>query len=117
MVNDEKTLQNSSSLNLVDAPKIKTETVLPNRLSEAEQQDSQPLEHEKAEHVVASLNAFVQLMDRNISFEIDTVSGRNFISVFDKETEVLIRQIPSEETIELLKRMDKVVGVLFNENV
>jgi flagellar protein FlaG len=56
-------------------------------------------------------------MDRNISFEVDTLSGRDVISVFDKETQVLIRQIPSEETLELLERMDKVVGVLFNKNV
>lgn len=75
------------------------------------------LSHDKVEEAVASLNAFVQLMDRNVSFEIDVESGRDVISVFEKETKELIRQIPSEETLELLKRMDNMVGVLFSENV
>lgn len=82
-----------------------------------ESREQKLLEAQETVHLVASLNAFVQLMDRNISFEVDTLSGRDVISVFDKETQVLIRQIPSEETLELLERMDKVVGVLFNKNV
>jgi len=71
----------------------------------------------KVEEAVASLNAFVQLMDRNVSFEVDETSGRDVISVFEKDTKELIRQIPSEETLELLKRMDTMVGVLFSESV
>lgn len=88
-----------------------------NKTKPNESREQKLLEAQKTEHLVASLNAFVQLMDRNISFEVDTLSGRDVISVFDKETQVLIRQIPSEETLELLERMDKVVGVLFNKNV
>ncbi|MGB0936186.1 MAG: flagellar protein FlaG [Colwellia sp.] len=88
-----------------------------NKKEQDQSAEQKPLEAQETEHLVASLNAFVQLMDRNISFEVDTLSGRDVISVFDKETEVLIRQIPSEETLELLNRMDKVVGVLFSENV
>ena len=84
---------------------------------QVKQQNNPELSHEKVEKAVASLNAFVQLMDRNVSFEIDVASGRDVISVFEKETKELIRQIPSEETLELLKRMDKMVGVLFSENV
>ena len=71
----------------------------------------------KVEEAVASLNAFVQLMDRNVSFEVDETSGRDIISVYEKDTKELIRQIPSEETLELLKRMDNMVGVLFSESV
>ena len=75
------------------------------------------LPHNNIQETVASLNAFVQLMDRNVSFEVDETSGRDVISVFEKDTKELIRQIPSEETLELLKRMDNMVGVLFSENV
>ena len=100
---------------------VKTENVQPEKVV-AEVKESAPthnseLTHDKVEEAVASLNAFVQLMDRNVSFEVDDVSGRDVISVYEKQTKELIRQIPSEETLALLKRMDKMVGVLFSENV
>jgi len=100
---------------------VKTETVQPEQVvtevKESAQTNNSELTHDKVEEAVASLNAFVQLMDRNVSFEVDDVSGRDVISVYEKQTKELIRQIPSEETLALLKRMDKMVGVLFSENV
>ena len=124
---DNKAVQRENVSQAVTAENVQAEKVV-NQAKEAEQikqrsnsEQSQvlspELSHNKVEEAVASLNAFVQLMDRNVSFEIDTHSGRDVISVFEKETKELIRQIPSEETLELLKRMDTMVGVLFSENV
>ena len=102
----------------VQAEKVVSQTREAERVKQQTNSELSPeLSHDKVEEAVASLNAFVQLMDRNVSFEIDTHSGRDVISVFEKETKELIRQIPSEETLELLKRMDTMVGVLFSENV
>lgn len=72
---------------------------------------------EEIEQVVEKLNAFVQLTQRDVSFGIDDQSGRDVISVFESETQELIRQIPSEEALALLKRMDKAIGLLFSEKV
>jgi len=116
---DNKAVQRDNISQAVTAENVQAEKVV-NQVKEAEQvkhRINPELSHEKVEEAVASLNAFVQLMDRNVSFEIDSDSGRDVISVFEKETKELIRQIPSEETLELLKRMDKMVGVLFSENV
>ena len=96
----------------------KTEVLEPEQVVEQVSKGSNgELPHNNIQETVASLNAFVQLMDRNVSFEVDETSGRDVISVFEKDTKELIRQIPSEETLELLKRMDNMVGVLFSENV
>lgn len=96
----------------------KTEVLAPEQVvSQIKESAQKEINSSKVSETVASLNAFVQLMDRNVSFEIDETSGRDIISVFEKDTKVLIRQIPSEETLELLKRMDTMVGVLFSENV
>lgn len=116
---DNKAVQRENISQAVTAENIQAEKVV-NQVKEAAQvtqRNNPELSHNKVEEAVASLNAFVQLMDRNVSFEIDTDSGRDVISVFEKDTKELIRQIPSEETLELLKRMDKMVGVLFSENV
>lgn len=72
---------------------------------------------ETVAQVVDKLNAFVQLTQRDISFGIDEQSGRDVISVFEAETQELIRQIPSEEALALLKRMDQAIGLLFSEKV
>jgi flagellar protein FlaG len=116
---DNKAVQRGNVSQAVTAENVQADKVV-NQAKEAErakQHTNPELSHTKVEETVASLNAFVQLMDRNVSFEIDTNSGRDVISVFEKETKELIRQIPSEETLELLERMDKMVGVLFSENV
>ena len=120
---DNKAVQRENISQAVTAENVQAEKVV-NQAKEAKQVKQQSksevspeLSHDKVEEAVASLNAFVQLMDRNVSFEIDTDSGRDVISVFEKETKELIRQIPSEETLKLLKRMDNMVGVLFSENV
>ena len=67
--------------------------------------------------MVENLNAFVQLSKRDVAFAVDETSGRDVISVFESETQELIRQIPSEEALALLKRMDKAIGLLFSEKV
>lgn len=66
---------------------------------------------------VDEMNAFLQSMQRNLSFTIDEDSGEKVISVKDSETEEVIRQIPSEELVVLRKKMDDVVGILFDTKV
>lgn len=66
---------------------------------------------------VDEMNTFFQSMQRNLSFSIDEDSGEKVISVKDSETEEVIRQIPSEELVVLRKKMDDVVGILFDTKV
>lgn len=69
------------------------------------------------EEVVAEINHFMQNMQRNLSFSVDKQLGRDIISVTDIETDEVIRQIPSEELVVLLKKMDDVAGILFDTKV
>jgi len=88
-----------------------------NKAQEAKEQGNIELPRQELEQVVENLNAFVQLTQRDVNFGIDEQSGRDVISVFEAETQELIRQIPSEEALALLKRMDKAIGLLFSEKV
>lgn len=69
------------------------------------------------EKAVADLNGFMQSMQRNLSFSVDEELGRDIVSVKDRESDEVIRQIPSEELIVLLKKMDDVAGILFDTKV
>jgi flagellar protein FlaG len=63
------------------------------------------------------VNAFMQSMERNLSFRVDEDLGEPIISVMDLETNEVIRQIPSEELLVIRKKMDDVNGTLFDDKV
>ncbi len=54
---------------------------------------------------VKQLNSYVQSINRNIEFNIDTDSGETVVKVIDSETEKLIRQIPNEEALNMTKQL------------
>ena len=62
-----------------------------------------PEVHIDVEQARASIERFVQSMKRELEFTIDDESGRTIITVRNKETGELIRQIPSEEVIALAR--------------
>jgi len=57
-------------------------------------------------HAVEQLNSYVQSINRNLEFNIDTESGQTVVKVVDAETDELIRQIPDEEALEIAKQLD-----------
>lgn len=65
--------------------------------------------------LVQQLNDFMKEGQRSLSFSVDTSAEEVVISVRDRETEELIRQIPSPEALKLKKHLDGVVGLLFND--
>ena len=81
------------------------------------EQEKKELAAEDVEVAVEEANAFVQNMQRNLSFTVDEELGEPIISVTDMETDEVIRQIPSEELVVLRKKMDDVVGILFDTKV
>jgi flagellar protein FlaG len=44
-------------------------------------------------------------------------SGRTMIKVMDKQNEELIREIPSEEVLNLAAKIDEMIGILFDRKV
>jgi flagellar protein FlaG len=71
---------------------------------------------ERAEAVkqkVAELNQYVQNLERKLQFSVDDNSGDTVVKVIDKETDELIRQIPSEELLEVKHAIDEYRGILF----
>ena len=65
---------------------------------------------------VAQLNANIQQFSRTgVRFRIDQEYGELLISVVDLTTGSVVRQIPSEEILELSRRMEELQGLLFDE--
>ncbi len=68
---------------------------------------------QRLEAAVSKLNDYVQNMRRTLSFSIEESTGRTVITVYDAETEELIRQIPPEETLKLAELIDQHPDSLF----
>ena len=58
-------------------------------------------------NAVSQLNTYVQSINRNLEFNIDTDSGQIVVKVVDSETDEVIRQIPNEEALYIAKQLDE----------
>ncbi len=99
----------------------KTDTEKPAQTTQSARQavaaeQSQPTESRqqlaKAAEVVVQLSEQVQSVNRQLEFRIDAESGRTLIKVTDRETGEIIREIPSEEMVELGNRLRKLAETL-----
>ena len=75
---------------------------------------------------VREINDFVQVVHRDLSFNMDETSGQTVIKVIDRDSQELIRQIPSEEVLAIANHLRGVrdtsmesteapAGLLFSE--
>ena len=80
------------------------------------QQDQQEKESEPLEEVVSDLNNLVRELHRELQFSVDEDSGETVIKVIDKETDEIVRRIPSEEIMELRRRLQQATGVIFRDS-
>ena len=62
----------------------------------------------KLQDTISKLNDSLQNFQRNLEFRVDDEVDRVIIQVRDKETDKVIRQIPSEEIIELAKNLQAI---------
>ncbi len=70
----------------------------------AEPDDRQPTAQD-FEAVVAKLSDFVQAVERDLSFTVDDDTGDTVIVVKDRQTDEVVRQIPSEEVLQLAQKL------------
>jgi len=75
-----------------------------------EKEDSkQSISNEKVEEAVTSLNSSIQSVQRNLQFSVDKDLNRIVINVTDKNTDEVVRQIPSEDVLDLARNLQDIV--------
>jgi flagellar protein FlaG len=85
-----------------------------------QQEAARKMNSEKLQETVREMNQKVQNLRRNLQFSIDDQSGRTVIKVIDSETHEVLRQIPSEEILNVAHRLmelNEEQGVIFNGTV
>ena len=82
----------------VQAAEVKVQSV-------AERGNTQLEAPESLESAVKNINDYVQNLQRSLQFTVDEISGKDVVTVLDKETDEIIRQYPSEEVLEIARRL------------
>lgn len=70
---------------------------------------------ESAREVVAAINRAAKSLNNSVELSLDTQSGRPIVRVVDTETGQLVRQIPTEEVLELRRVLDQIAGMLIRQ--
>lgn len=69
----------------------------------------------KLDKVVRALNKFFSEANKRISLEVDTQINRPIIRVVSTEDNRVIKQVPSEEVVEMLHKFEELLGLFINE--
>jgi len=64
--------------------------------------------------VVAAAGRAVKALQNSVELSLDSKSGQPIVRVVDTETGQLIRQIPTEEVLELRRALDRIAGLLIH---
>ena len=57
-----------------------------------------------------------QIRDVGLKFEVRERSGRIKVTMFDKKTGEVIREIPPQQVLDLLRKTEGMIGLLFDQN-
>lgn len=68
---------------------------------------------EELAQATEKISKLVATFASELNFSIDEDLGVPIVKVIDKHTDKVIRQIPTEEVLEMSKNLDKLVGVLY----
>lgn len=80
-----------------------------------EQRNARQPDANQVKSAVEKLNDFVKTSNSSIQFSVDEESGIRVIKVVDPDTKEIIRQMPSEEVVEIAKAIGKLQGLLIKQ--
>ncbi len=65
----------------------------------------QEIDNNQREKIVEQMNEFVSSINKGVAFRVDEASGRDVVTVYEATTGEVIRQIPDEEMLVVLRRL------------
>ena len=71
-----------------------------------------PVSTTDVERAVQRLTELMSETQRSLRFQVDEISGRTVITVLDKETHEVVRQIPPPEFLAVVRHLERVGALL-----
>ena len=70
----------------------------------------------RTERIAQAMDNYVQSIKRDLKIQVHNPTGDIMVKVISKKDGKIIREIPSEELLDLAAKMEEMIGVLYNEN-
>ena len=83
-----------------------------NNVAPASEKKTDPAQLKQA---VKEINQALQSHKQDVRFSIDADSKRVIVKVVDEKTNQVLRQMPSQEALEISKSLDKLQGLLIKQ--
>lgn len=77
--------------------------------------ETPPPTAEQLQQAVKNINTVLQARSQDLEFSVDTESERLIVTVTDKDTREVIRQMPSKEAMEIAKALDHLQSLLIRQ--
>ncbi len=94
-----------SPAGLVDRVQSPTQAQEPSKAERLERRNE--AQREQLDDAVSQLNDFVQNVQRDLQFEVDSDLGQTIVKVVDQSTQEVIRQIPDEVALRLAENLQQ----------
>ena len=77
--------------------------------------DESKEQQEKLESAIEKLNKTAKVFNRSLKFKMHEATHRTMISVIDTDTDKVIREIPGEEALDMVAKMQEYLGLIFDK--
>jgi flagellar protein FlaG len=68
--------------------------------------------------LVSSVNKYVDAVSNNkVNFQYDESKDQHIVLVKDKDTNEIIREIPPKEMLDLLKNLEDITGIIYDNKI
>lgn len=78
-------------------------------------EQTQPGDKKKVEAISAAMNHFVQLMNADLQFSVHEKTGRVMVKLVDESTKEVLKEIPSEEFLDMVAKIQEYVGMMIDK--
>jgi len=90
-------------------------TVVANEPPLLELNEEVVISQEELASAVDRLNVMMSKQNRDVHFSVDSSTGKDVVRVTDQNTGALVRQLPSTETLNFIRNLDTMMGLIFND--
>ncbi len=75
------------------------------------------LSNDELQRIIQEIRRKLDYLNRYLKIDIDDQLEIPVVKIFERDTNRLIRQIPPEHLLNLMKRIDQMLGILLSERV
>jgi len=80
-------------------------------------QETKKVSNKELQKIIEEIKRKLDYLNKYLKIEIDKELEIPVVKIVEKDTNKVIRQIPPEYLLELMKRIDEMLGILINERV